>query len=121
MLYTEKNVDTTKNSSVSTRTTHETGFQPYLQETESQLMEEVEKLFQLGGIAMPAKVFSELLSTLAEHLGKDANDSVYELSYVKECVSDSTFILERLCAMYDLHKKREYYLRVFAGEIIGRI
>lgn len=120
MPKTMKSRSKANNSSRTLPSTHETGFQPYLQETESQLMEEVEKLFQLGGIAMPAKVFSELLSTLTEHLGKDVNDSVYELSYVKECVSDSAFILERLCAMYDLHKKREYYLRVLAGEIIIR-
>lgn len=90
--------------------------QRLLQETESQLLEEVEKLFQLGGIAMPAKVFSGLLSTVTEHFGQDPDNSEFELTYLKECTSSSVFIMECLCTMYDIYERRKYYLSVIEGK-----
>jgi hypothetical protein len=68
MSHTESQ-STANNSSHTLPLAHETGFQRFLQETESQLFKEVDELFQAGGVAMPAKVFSDLLSELTEHLG----------------------------------------------------
>ena len=84
-------------------------FQRLLQETEGEILEEVDDLFQFGGITVPAKLFYELLSTMTEQLGQDPDNVEFELSQIKDCVLYSSFIMAKLCAMYDMYNRRDYY------------